>query len=563
MRSGRIRALVSAFVLAAVLGAWVPGWPQGLVQLPAGGPDPDRLKAGKLEWGLYEVVQNTGDARRNYFGGVGDTALALVELAGPLTAAQRQTLERHGAKVIKVWGSTAYVRAALDRLAEVGDLPFVRFLRGPRAPQPDQSAFEPWSPANLPERLPAVTGGRPVTIGIIDDFDFDRLPDEIAGKSTACRYNVVEQSGRGMHGNIVAEVVARMTADIPSIRLCLYPVGDAAELRDIIAHAASHNIDVLTNSMSFFNEYDFFDGRSQLAQDISRGLGSQLVFVASAGNYGEDHYWGAFAHGPDRRWHEFASGQETLSLRIDGKIQMLLNWDSWRAEADSAQSLDLFLYSEDLKSEVARSKTSAEGQAYQVIVRNDLHGVFKVVIKNTSASVRPVVLHLFFLTDAAVDPRDRRLLGARRSLLGVVQPIDNVIAVGAALFPQGTMWSYSSEGPTGDGRAKPDLVGYSPVPSELKRKADGKLAAHGTSFTAPQVAAAAALLRAKNPALSAAEIKRILMQSASAPPGLLGTLFGTKGAYGAGILNVRRAFESALVFPVPPNVWGEMFIVHP
>ncbi len=145
MRNGRIRALVSIVGLAAVLGAGVPGWPQGLVQLPAGGPDPDRLKAGKLEWGLYEAVQNTGDARKNYFGGVGDTALALVELAGPLTAAQRQTLERHGAKVVKAWGSTAYVRAALDRLAEVGDLPFVRFLRGPRAPRPDQSAFEPWS----------------------------------------------------------------------------------------------------------------------------------------------------------------------------------------------------------------------------------------------------------------------------------------------------------------------------------------------------------------------------------------------------------------------------------
>lgn len=563
MRRGRMSVPGSIVVLALVLGAWVPGWPQGLAQLPAGGPDPDRGKAGKLDWSLYEVVQNTGDARRNYFGGAVDTALVLIELTGPLTAAQRQTLERRGAKVLKAWGSTVYVRAAIDRMVDVGDLPFVRFLRSPRAPQPDQNAFEPWIPANMPERLPGAVGSRIVTIGIIDSFDFDRLPDQIAGKSTTCRYTVVEHADRGTHGNIVTEIVARMTADVPGIQLCLYPAGTAAELRDIIAHAASHNVDVLTNSMSFFDEYDFFDARSALAQDISRGLGSRIVFVVSAGNYGEQHYWGTFAPAPGRVWHQFADGQEAITLKIDGEIVAMLNWDSWRASPDAAQSLDLFLYSEDLKTEVARSKTSADDEYFQWLSRKDLHGVFKLMVKNSSARVRPVPFHLFFLHDAEVDPHERRLIAARRSLLGVVQPIEKVIAVGAAKFPQGAMWSYSSEGPTGDGRAKPDLVGYSPVPSELKRKTDGKLSAHGTSFTAPQVAAAAALLRAKNPELSAAEIKRILMQSASAPPGLLGTLFGTKGAYGAGILNVRRAFETALGFPAAPDGRRGMFFPFP
>ncbi len=562
MRVGRLRLLVSMIVLAAVLGGGVPGWPQGLTQLPPGGPDPDRLKAGKLEWSLYEAVQNTAGARQNYFGGAAEKVLVLVEFAGPPTAAQRQTLERHGAKVLRVWGSTAYLRAPLDRLREVGNLEFVRFLRRPRAPRPDQGAFEPWSPANLPERLPGgVAAGRTVTIGIIDDFDFDRLPDQIAGKSTACRYNVVEHSDPGTHGNIVTEVVARMTADVPSIQLCLYPVGTAAELRDIIAHAAAHHVDVLTNSMTFFDEFDYFDGRSQLAQDISRGLGSQMVFVVSSGNYGEQHYWGTFTHAPDRTWHEFASGQEHLSLNIDGDLVLWLNWDSWRSPGGATQVLDLFLYSDDLKSVVAKSETSAEDEFFQTVQRKNLHGMFKVLVKNSSLRIRPVPFHFFFL-EAAAQPGDRRRLTARRSMLGVVQPIDNVIAVGAAQFPDGGIWPYSSQGPTGDDRAKPDLVGYSPVPSELKRKADGRPAAHGTSFTAPQVAAAAAWLRAKNPGLSAAEIKRILMESASAPSGVV-MRFGGRDAYGAGILNVRRAFESALLFPAMPDGARGMFLFHP
>lgn len=556
MRTGRLRLPVSIIVLAAVLGVGIPGWPQGLTQLPPGGPDPNRLKAGKLEWSLYEAVQNTAGARQNYFGGATDTALVEVELAGPATAAQRQMLERHGAKVLKVWGSTAFVRAGFDRLAEVGDLPFVRFLRRPRAPRPDQRAFEPWSPDNLPERLPGAAGGRTVTIGIIDNFDFKHLPDQIAGKSTACRYNVVVNTEPEMHGNIVTEVVARMTANVPSIQLCLYPAGTAHELRDIVAHAAAHHVDVLTNSMTFFDEFDFFDGRSQLAQDISRGLGSQIVFVVSSGNYGDSHYWGTFANAADRRWHQFASGQETLSLRIDGTVALWLNWNSWRGPGGMAQSLDLFLYSEDLKAEVARSTTSAEDEFYQAIERENLHGVYKVVIKNSSLRVRPVAFHLFVLENARVGPGDQRLLSERRSLAGVVQPIDNVIAVGAAQYSRGQIWPYSSQGPTGDDRAKPDLVGYSPVPSDL----NGKVM-HGTSFTAPQVAAAAALLRAKNPGLSAAEIKRILLQSAS--PVILSPLLGTGDAYGAGILNVRRAFESALVFPAMPDGARGMFLFHP
>src|SRR5262249_50596296 len=155
---------------------------------------------------------------------------------------------------------------------------------------------------------------------------------------------------------------------VPAIQLCLYPVGTAGELRDIIAHAAAHNVDVLTNSMTFFDEYDYFDGHSQLAQDISRGLGRQILFVVSAGNYGDGHYGGTFAGGVDR-WHGFASGQESLSLNIDGTVVLWLNWDSWRSPGGAEQSLDLFLYSEDLKSEVAKSETSAEGEYFQWIER--------------------------------------------------------------------------------------------------------------------------------------------------------------------------------------------------
>jgi hypothetical protein len=118
---------------------------------------------------------------------------------------------------------------------------------------------------------------------------------------------------------------------------------------------------------------------------------------------------------------------------------------------------------------------------------------------------------------------------------------DDVITVGATHgnWPHTYGVSFfSSRGPTGDGRLKPDLVApgeriKAPVPN------GGWQAESGTSMAAPHVSGAAALLLARYPELigNPRRIKRILCESAT-------DLGRERSFQGHGMLDVLRAFQS-------------------
>jgi hypothetical protein len=118
---------------------------------------------------------------------------------------------------------------------------------------------------------------------------------------------------------------------------------------------------------------------------------------------------------------------------------------------------------------------------------------------------------------------------------------DGVITVGAThrRDPHTYGISYfSSRGPTGDGRMKPDLVAPGEkILSILPNKETGSL--DGTSQAAPHVSAAAAMLMARYPELNRdpRRIKQILCQSA--------TDLGRERAFqGHGLLDTLRALQS-------------------
>jgi serine protease AprX len=97
---------------------------------------------------------------------------------------------------------------------------------------------------------------------------------------------------------------------------------------------------------------------------------------------------------------------------------------------------------------------------------------------------------------------------------------------------------FSSRGPTGDGRIKPDLVApgekiYAPAPG------DDAVTLDGTSMAAPHVSGAAALLMARNPELVGQpdRIKSILCSSAT-------DLGRERYFQGHGLLDVLRALQS-------------------
>ncbi|MCP3920471.1 MAG: S8 family peptidase [bacterium] len=117
----------------------------------------------------------------------------------------------------------------------------------------------------------------------------------------------------------------------------------------------------------------------------------------------------------------------------------------------------------------------------------------------------------------------------------------NVITVGATHRREPHTYGvsfFSSRGPTGDGRKKPDLVApgekiYAPVPGELYERKDG------TSMAAPHVSGAAALLMSRHEELvgEPMRIKQILTSTA--------TDLGREHDFqGAGLLDICRALQS-------------------
>ncbi len=118
---------------------------------------------------------------------------------------------------------------------------------------------------------------------------------------------------------------------------------------------------------------------------------------------------------------------------------------------------------------------------------------------------------------------------------------NGVITVGATHRHQPHTYGvsyFSSRGPTGDGRSKPDLVApgekiTAPVPGGGLKSLDG------TSMAAPHVSGAAALILARHPELigQPAEIKRVLCTTAT-------DLGRERYFQGSGVVDALRAIQS-------------------
>jgi len=129
--------------------------------------------------------------------------------------------------------------------------------------------------------------------------------------------------------------------------------------------------------------------------------------------------------------------------------------------------------------------------------------------------------------------------GPEASSIAIPSDAQNVITVGA-VDSSGTIFEFSSRGPTAKGDIKPDLVTFGvDVVSALAASKNGKSSLNGTSMAAPLVSGAAALLLEARPDLEPPDVKRILLKTADdlGPP-------GPDNAYGYGALNLTGALAS-------------------
>jgi len=129
--------------------------------------------------------------------------------------------------------------------------------------------------------------------------------------------------------------------------------------------------------------------------------------------------------------------------------------------------------------------------------------------------------------------------GPAASSIAIPSDSENVITVGA-VHSSGTIFELSSRGPSAKGEIKPDLVTLGvDVKSALAASKNGENYVSGTSFAAPLVSGAAAILLEARPDLAPSDVKRVLLKTADD----LGPL-GADNAYGYGALNLTGALQS-------------------
>jgi hypothetical protein len=488
-------------------------------------------------------------------------ARVIIESERPLDEA---LLQRVGAQVEARAGTLYRVRVPREHLRALADIPGISFIRRPRL-------FTALGPRTTEGVLPtgalllqsAGWRGQNVKIAIID-LGFAGLSRALDSKVIKREVIVDTQdyTGEGLevgtsHGTGVAEIVHSMA---PQAWLYLKKVADEIDLSNAVDDAIAQGVQIINYSVGVANA-NFGDGTGIVAAIVDRARAHGILWVNAAGNHAQSHWMGPFSDRNFNNWLEFAPGREELLIKVDfpGSIQLYLTWDDWPR---TAQDFDLFLYD-------AQGRLVASSQNYQTGFEEPTEqieyvawapGVYRARVLARRVFRTNIRLKIFNLSQQPIEPNV--------PAGSILTPADarGAFAVGAISvrsWKDGPQEPFSSQGPTSDGRIKPDIAGPDGVSSFTLTYFSG------TSASAPHVAGAAALLLSQHPGWTADQLESALEAQAVD----LGEP-GKDNIYGAGRLDLslgtiqaRRTISPKRVQPgdlitvtvtatMPPGLFG-------
>lgn len=337
-----------------------------------------------------------------------------------------------------------------------------------------------------------------------------------------------------IHGAAVAEVIHDVA---PGAMLYGASYNTGAEWVNAVNWLVSQGVDVI--SMSCIWSFGPKDGSSWQSQKVDEIVRSGIVWVNSAGNYAELHYRGTYSDSDGDGLHEFRPGDETMSFTSWRPTYFVVLWDDWDG---ATEDYDIFLL-DDNQNVVAQGNDRA-GEAGESISYTFPNSTpYYLVIQGVTVT-RPAVFDFISYGGEIEYP-------VADHSLAIPADAFEVFAVAATNWSNDILEDYSSQGPTDDGRIKPDIS----APTSVENASYGALGRtfSGTSAAAPHVAGAAALVLQGYPSYSPDDVKSYLKSNAyDLGPG------GQDTAFGFGRLwlgSVPGAMEPTLTLtlPVPPT----------
>ncbi|MGO1056252.1 ricin-type beta-trefoil lectin domain protein [Crossiella sp. CA198] len=238
------------------------------------------------------------------------------------------------------------------------------------------------------------------------------------------------------------------------------------------------------------------------------------------------HYAGPAADRTGDGWVEFNQGPQgnMFSLRAGQKVTVTTQWDAWPT---TREDLDLYVMSANKRptdagaeqfivaSSLLSQREAANGlrPVEQVTVERkaseQTSGNYWIYVRNHNARFT-MPFDLSVLGASTMDPNVA--LQERTPAGSITEPANSpyALAVGAMTPTGESVEHYSGQGPTVDGRLKPDLSGFTKVTTST----GGQGGFTGTSAAAAHVAGAAAVLKSANRQLDAAQLEAQLVNRA-------------------------------------------------
>lgn len=346
--------------------------------------------------------------------------------------------------------------------------------------------------------------GAGIRIGVID-LGFGALAGAQTSGDLPLNLIAMDYTATGIgginHGTQVAEIVHDMA---PGADLYLAKISTSLELAQAVDDMIAAGVQVIVHSVAWFGAA-FYDGTGPLCGIADSAAAAGVLWVNAAGNHRFKHYLATFADADNDLRHDFATGNgNTLQLAAGQSVSLVLNWNDYPV---SGNDYDLLLFFGSPGAggiEVARADTLQRGttQPLEVLKHTaTIAGQYHVVVQKRRRSVADLPFTLFVVSGPN--------LGEFHSAASLAQPADcsGVIAVGAinlSDMPAG----FSSEGPSTDGRLKPEIAAPSLVTTSLSATFSG------TSAAAPHAGGALALLLGANPDLDAGQILDMFLAGA-------------------------------------------------
>ncbi|MEW5847347.1 MAG: S8 family serine peptidase [Myxococcota bacterium] len=548
-RSIRVAALLAAAtIISADASSRVPAGSLGgpLAHLRTSRLTPERADA----W-----VRRLGLASR------ADALPLLVSTRGPASD-HAAALRALGFRVLRTEGASASVEgplAALDTLAEQAWLRTVIPMPPAQLLAVSSEGVGPLNAAEYVGGDPAISGAG-VRVAVVDTEFLGVAAAQTAGElpantegylcqASGCVATEVETGSAGAHGVACAEVIHDVAPE--ATLMLMRNDGGLSALPSVINEAVALGADVVALSVGYAPLAPM-DGRDPhgVNQALEAARAAGVLVVVGAGNGRHKVFSGAYT-GNGATGHYFNADLATDSLNnvrfTQGeRVDIFLTWDEWDAQdvgqAIARDDFDISLLRRGINTPFMPVATaSAEddiqpGQAWggtavqdgddfpyeHLIFNPDVTDEYWIKIRQKSPQVAPgrrIRLELWSSTG----------LEHSTAVGSLAFPADSphVLTVGAASWSSGLVdETYSAQGPTADGRHKPDLMGYAAVHT----RATGTGVFQGTSAAAAHVAGAAALLLSADPTLTPDGLQTALLSSAS-PTGMVGVDFLT----GAGL----------------------------